>query len=255
MTKEKDTMRVKPAHQLYFLSVFIVLFCSLFPCSLSAAGKINCLRCHRLLTKEKFVHQALAMGCPACHTGIDAATVPHRKTTSVARGLSSEQPDLCYGCHDQGMFSKKDVHPAIGMGCTGCHNPHSSKNAKLLKTKPPALCFPCHDKAGFTKKTVHPPVASGDCMTCHNPHSSDEMALLVNKPVEVCLLCHGNITHWPHFSSGIAAGGPGPQDPMRPDKPFYCGSCHEPHSSDTRFLFRFNVRSDKELCLHCHQKG
>jgi predicted CXXCH cytochrome family protein len=246
-------MRGKPVYALFLLSVFNILFFSVFLCSPASAKEINCLKCHRKLTKGKFVHHALDMGCPACHPGIDARTVPHKKTNALARGLSSEQPDLCYGCHDKGMFTKTDVHPAVSMGCTGCHNPHSSKNAKLLKTKPPALCFTCHDKAGFTRKTVHPPVASGECMTCHSPHSSDEMALLLKKPVDVCLSCHGNISHWPHYSPRIA-GGTEPHDPMRPDKPFYCGSCHDPHSSDSPLLFRFNVRSEKELCLHCHRK-
>ncbi len=194
------------------------------------------------------------MGCPACHSGINGRTVPHKKTNALAKGLSSEQPDLCYGCHDQGMFTRSNVHPAVGMGCTGCHFPHSSKNAKLLTSKPPALCFTCHDKAGFTKKDVHAPVASGDCTTCHDPHSAKEMALLVNKPVEVCLMCHGNITHWPHFSTGNAPP-PERQDPLRPGKPFYCGSCHNPHSSDSPLLFNFNARTTKELCLNCHMRN
>jgi len=255
-------MSTKPAYSLFLLPVFILLFLSFFLCSLASAEKINCLKCHRKLTKEKFVHHALDMGCPACHTGIDARTVPHKKTTTLSRGLSSEQPDVCYGCHDQGKFTKKDVHPAISMGCTVCHDPHSSKNAKLLKSNPPALCFTCHDKAVFTKKTVHPPVASGKCLTCHASHASDEMALLLQKPVAVCLQCHPDATHGRHSSrqppvSEQAARSTGAldlPDPMRPGKSFYCGSCHNPHGSDGPTLYNFNARSTNELCLHCHDK-
>ena len=150
------------------------------------------------------------------------------------------------------MFSKKNVHPAVGMGCTGCHNPHSSKNEKLLKSKLPSLCFTCHEKAGFTGKTVHPPVAAGECMTCHTPHASDEMALLLNKPLEVCLMCHGDIGALAALSQLQA---PERQDPTRPGKPFYCGSCHNPHSTDGPRLLNFKARSSKEFCLNCHMKG
>jgi predicted CXXCH cytochrome family protein len=257
---KRTVRRGKPAYGLFLLSIFILLFYPVFLRPLSAAKngaakkapaeKVNCLTCHKKLTKGKSVHQALAMGCPACHVGINGMTFPHKKTNALAKGLSSEQPDLCYGCHDPGMFSKKNVHPALGMGCTNCHNPHSSPNLKLLKSLPPSLCFPCHDEAGFTKKTVHPPVAAGECLTCHAPHATDEMALLRDKPVEVCLMCHPDISHWPHFSSRTAQGR---QDPTRPDKPFYCGSCHNPHSTDGPNLLRFNARSSKEFCVHCHK--
>jgi len=244
------------------LFLLMVTFVFLFSHSPSAAEKTNCLKCHKKLTKGKFVHQAIEMGCPSCHTAIDAKTVPHKKSNALPRGLSSEQPDLCYGCHDQSMFTKTNIHPAVSMGCTGCHNPHSSKNAKLLKTKVPILCFGCHDKAEFTKKFVHPPVASGDCMICHSPHSTDEMALLLNKPAPVCLQCHPNEAHGRHTPRQLpvseqAVGKtlePEIQDPARPGKPFYCGSCHNPHSSDSHFLFRFKAKSSKEFCINCHNK-
>lgn len=257
----------KPAYTLFSLTIFILLFFPVFLRPLAAAKKdaakkspaekVDCLTCHKQLAKGKFVHQALAMGCPTCHVGISVKTFPHKKTNNLAKGLSSEQPDLCYGCHDPGPFSKKNVHPAVGMGCTNCHNPHSSKNAKLLKSKPPSLCFACHEKTGFARKTVHPPVAAGECMTCHTPHASDEMALLQNKPIEVCLMCHGDIDHWPHYRSFSSRTDPSPerQDPTRPGKPFYCGSCHNPHSTDGPQLLKFKARSPKEFCQHCHMKG
>lgn len=253
-------MRRKPVRAFFFLSVFTLLFALPFPGSLSAAEKINCLKCHKKIAKGKFVHQALEMGCPACHAAINAGTVPHKKTNAVARGLSSDQPDLCYGCHDRGMFTKSNVHPAVSMGCTGCHSPHASKNEKLLKAKLPALCFTCHDKTGFTGKVVHPPVASGDCVICHSPHSADEIALLVNRPAAVCLRCHPGAAHGQHSSrqppvSEQAAGKaqiPELQDPVRQGRPFYCGSCHNPHSAAGPSLFRFDAKSSKELCIHCH---
>lgn len=256
------------------LMVVVIIFSICF-ISTAYAQQPDCLKCHGRLDKEKVVHAAMGMGCSSCHTTIDASKIPHKKTNNIAKGLSSEQPDLCYGCHDKGKFSKKTVHAAVGMGCTGCHNPHSSKNEKLLTSGMPGICLSCHDKAEFGKKTVHAPVAGGMCMSCHSPHSSDEIALLNKKPIEVCIECHPDVTKKPHAVAGISSGRhplgepkkirkkennkwvetqmAAPDDPARPGKPFYCGSCHNPHSSDGPKLFRHNARSAMDICMNCHK--
>ncbi|HEY6011457.1 MAG TPA: cytochrome c3 family protein [Nitrospirota bacterium] len=252
-------MQRKTPPVLFLVLLLTFLFAPVFLCSLSAAEK--CLKCHKKLTTGKFKHKALDMGCSACHSAINAGTVPHKKTGAIARGLSSEQPDLCYGCHDQGMFSKKNVHAAVSMGCTSCHNPHSSGNEKLLMSKPPMLCFSCHDKTGFTGKIAHQPVASGDCMICHSPHATDDISLLLNKPAALCLQCHPNAGHGRHSPRQLPVSEqaegktqePELKDPLRPDRPFYCGSCHNPHGADVPSLLRFNAKSSKEFCLHCHK--
>jgi predicted CXXCH cytochrome family protein len=152
------------------------------------------------------------------------------------------------------------------MGCTSCHNPHSADSAKLLVSSQPDLCYSCHDKGMFTKKDVHAALGMG-CTSCHNPHSTDEISLLVKKPVLGCLECHGDVMTKPHVDTGISsAGHPLGQtvkkwwrkrelrNPAQSDRPFYCGSCHDPHSTDTPMLFRFNAQSPKELCANCHKK-
>lgn len=231
------------------------------------AQEVDCLKCHAKLKREKTVHSALEMGCGSCHTGIDAKAVPHKKLTTTARGLSAEQPDLCYGCHDKGLFTKSNVHAALGMGCTTCHNPHSSKNGKLLTADVPGLCFSCHDKVLFTKKIVHSPVAGGMCLSCHTPHASDEVKLLLKKPFDLCLDCHGEVPAKPHASTGFGparhylgekkitkrGGEVITKDPSSPDRVFYCGSCHEPHSAEGGRLFRFNEKATMSLCIHCHK--
>ena len=230
-----------------------------FVWSPSFSEEVNCVMCHEALTKEKVVHAALQMGCPTCHSAVDAKDMPHKITGKIAKGLSSEQPDLCYGCHDKAKFTGKTVHAAIGMGCTGCHNPHSSKNGKLLKSEPPDLCFNCHDKAEFSKNNVHMPVAGGMCLSCHKPHSSEYVSLLAKEPVNVCLECHPGLKKEPHVTNeghpiGILKKKKKKiDDPARPGKEFYCGSCHNPHSSDSPKLFRYKTKSSFGICNHCHK--
>ena len=170
----------------------------------------------------------------------------------------------CLKCHET-LKQGKSVHQALTMGCTTCHTgidaravPHKKKNnlPKGLSSTLPTLCYGCHDKVEFTKKNIHPPVASGSCTTCHTPHSSDEIALLSKKPIDLCAQCHPDTPHGQHISSrqtGSSEQGTGPQDPARPGKPFYCGSCHNPHSTDSPLLFRFNAQSVSKLCKNCHK--
>ncbi len=227
----------------------------------------DCKQCHGYLFEGmKTVHPALEMGCTTCHSGIsDANVIPHKKSNSIDHGLSSEQPELCYGCHDKAVFTKRTVHPAIMMGCTACHNPHASNNDKLLASPVPDICFTCHDKSGFTRKNIHPPVEAGMCLTCHNPHSTKKEGLLVKSPDDVCLDCHGDIIKQPHVIAGINRSGHPLglrtaakkkfrhlKDPVRKGRVFSCASCHNPHSSDSPHLFRYPANSAMDLCKNCH---
>jgi predicted CXXCH cytochrome family protein len=234
----------------------IMLFLFMALLSSSAAAAQSCLDCHGDLIEGKTAHQAVAMGCESCHSAIDASDIPHKKKNKIAKGLSAEQPDLCYGCHDRAPFDKKVLHAAVGMGCTGCHNPHASKNPKLIVSPMPDLCYSCHDKAGFSKKTVHPPVASGDCLTCHVPHSGDNPSLLLSPVPDLCLMCHDTMNS-KHVLAGYGLGGhpiSGKADPSRPGKEISCTSCHTPHSSLNPFLFTNATGGSGGLCLACHAK-
>ncbi|MDA8156364.1 MAG: hypothetical protein M0Z52_07915 [Actinomycetota bacterium] len=201
----------------------------------------KCVKCHKDKAEGKVVHPAVQMGCTACHTGVDASTVPHKFTGKL--GLSAQPPDLCFQCHtddsvpDDYKFHRKDVHPPVAQGmCTFCHNPHVSDNDKLLNYKIPDLCFNCHDQGMFTKKTVHPPVAAGMCMKCHYPHSSDNEKLLRKEPPDLCFGCHdkkrfkGKNVHPP-----VAAG--------------MCTYCHNPHSSNNMRMLNYPI---PQLCFTCH---
>lgn len=151
------------------------------------AKKIDCLECHKDLTKGKVVHAAVQMGCEGCHSGVDASAIPHKFVGK--KGLSADIPDLCYQCHSKDGFTKKSKHaPVAGGMCLSCHFPHSSPNDSLLMKDAYELCSECH---GDILKKPHavfgspprPHVLAGgedpkredkpfDCTSCHLPHSS-----------------------------------------------------------------------------------
>ncbi len=249
------------------VDVFALLIVVLLASETSAAPvSKDCRGCHTKLVSRKIVHPAVGLGCPSCHSAIGSPKVPHAKTAANRFGLSTDQPDLCYGCHDRAPFAGKTVHPPLGTGCTNCHDPHSSPYKKLLVKQVPALCFACHPKADFKKKHIHPPVAKGTCLSCHTPHAANTVALLVSSPVDLCLQCHPAVAKRPHV---IAAAGSSAhpigltekngsekwiEDPARPGMPFYCGSCHDPHSADSPALYRFKAKTAFDLCVYCHKR-
>ena len=250
-------------YQRYLLSLAAcaLVLAATFPLR-ARAQEVNCLQCHQALSKEKVVHAALQAGCATCHAAIDATAIPHKVKGEISKGLWAEPPELCLGCHDKANFSKKTVHPALGMGCTVCHNPHSSKNARLLVLEPPGLCYKCHDGKAFEGKITHPPVAAGMCTTCHNPHASDHARLLNQEPVVLCLLCHADVKEKPHVVAGFSRSGHplGDEkngkivaDPLRAGRAFYCGSCHDPHKSEFVRLNRFDPESPTGFCQKCHK--
>lgn len=178
---------------------------------------MDCLKCHRALTEKKNVHPAVQMGCAACHADLDASVLPHKIKGKLAKGLAAEPPELCQRCHDRKLFEGK-----------------------------------------FT----HAPAAAGLCATCHDPHASDHPRLWRKAGAALCLDCHSEIANRPHVLAGFAGRGhplgneqrPSvAQDPLRPGRPFYCGSCHEPHRADYARLTRFDAKSATGFCQNCHK--
>jgi len=204
----------------------------LMPAQVNA--QLDCKKCHKSMANKKFVHAAIQMGCESCHTQ------PHQKNTPFPKGLSAATPDLCYNCHDKAKFTKKNIHaPVAGGMCSGCHDAHTSDNAKLLIGASPDLCFTCHDKKSFSgKKVVHAPVAGGMCPSCHAPHSSDSEKLLLSAQPGLCFTCHDKTK----FSSKIVHA---------PVSGGMCTSCHFAHQGDSEKLL---MSSQPDMCYNCHDK-
>jgi predicted CXXCH cytochrome family protein len=96
-----------------------------------------------------------------------------------ASRLLEPEPQLCYGCHDDFKEQYAFLHGPVASGnCTACHNPHMTKNEKLLKRTGQQLCLYCHEIRDVLKNEEHEDLAETDvCTDCHNPHGGDDRYL------------------------------------------------------------------------------
>jgi len=212
----------------------------------------ECFLCHKkenyISAEKKKRHSPVATGlCLSCHE-------PH--SSDAGKLLIKAMPDECFMCHDGADFRNTYNHSPVAAGmCMSCHEPHQSDAGKLLLAKSPDLCFICHEKKGFDRKNAHPPVAAGMCTVCHEAHASKDVALLYHPITDGCLLCHPRIGEQPHASAGVLQAG----HPLKGRKfakskygELSCASCHDPHSSDSMYLFRYQADKPSELCPSCH---
>lgn len=110
------------------------------------------------------------VGCGDCHD-------PHEGDAIKGGGTSLQSAnDTCFQCHSLQKGPYVFEHEAIREGCTTCHSPHGSVNARLLKSRNANLCLQCHfqqqDTAGriLIGRTNHTSLLSrGACWSagCH----------------------------------------------------------------------------------------
>ena len=192
----------------------------------------------------KAVRFILGLGLILSASLLGAAThpVPLDKNTDSAK---------CIECHAD-KAKGKNVHSAIAMGCTSCHEIRVNKDVtrvKLITATPAALCLTCHaDKNAATiKGTVHPP-AVRDCLKCHDPHQSDNKFQLLKptsgaKGENLCLSCHTQGLDVPEKGSRHAALDMG------------CETCHTVHKTGDKGKLEFDYHLTKAtpaLCIDCH---
>lgn len=102
-----------------------------------------CFQCH-LDKKAEFNlphRHPVAEGkvsCGDCHD-------PH-KGDAIQGGVKSlaTETDTCGKCHTAQRGPFVFEHEAVREGCTACHSPHGSVNAKLLQQRNASLCLKCH---------------------------------------------------------------------------------------------------------------
>lgn len=223
-----------------------------------------CFGCHTELLRDLKggpVHEPVRSGsCNSCH-------LPH--DGQIPALLVSDKQQLCGSCHDPTTAAMATAHRQFDLSaanCQNCHAPHvgakgksglllprthepfasgtcaechTSKNPKDLVRSNRELCLTCHADfaARLAKPVVHPALEdSSGCAACHGPHVGFGSGLLRKEGARQCLTCHqsseftGKHRHAPAFDD--------------------CGTCHDPHASDSRMLL---ASSDiTGLCENCH---
>lgn len=155
-------------------------------------GGVSCIGCHDIHQSkaEALLKAPQPTLCYQCHTDVKPSfSMPfHHKVneglvtcsdchdvhgTFANNNLKStaDQNDICTKCHTETRGPFVYEHAAIkAEGCTACHTPHGSANARLLKmANINTLCNQCHSPVAAG--TVHGMSAGSSeltpCTSCH----------------------------------------------------------------------------------------
>jgi predicted CXXCH cytochrome family protein len=103
---------------------------SCFTCHLDVASRFRLPSHHPVLEGK--------ISCSDCHD-------PHKGPAIIGGGtaLASEQ-ETCGRCHTAQRGPFVFEHEAVREGCTTCHQPHGSVNARMLTERSATLCMKCH---------------------------------------------------------------------------------------------------------------
>ncbi|HET6350024.1 MAG TPA: cytochrome c3 family protein [Candidatus Krumholzibacteria bacterium] len=210
----------------------------------------QCTSCHAPHNSERkhllnpVVHPPFDEGdCEACHEG----------GKDASGKMAAVSPTVCLDCHDEKTSDPGHQH-VKGVTCTGCHQPHSSRNEHLLKD-PGRLCQSCHQDVlqlgsartgdgavagagGASAPHVHPPVQQGRCLDCHQMHKPAADKFLAKAPGTLCASCHADI--------GARATDKTQHNPFAKGN---CSACHEVHVSENDNLLK---KSGGAMCVTCH---
>jgi cytochrome b subunit of formate dehydrogenase len=241
----------------------------------------DCLMCHgnRGITMQKdgqtvslfvnapslkqSVHSAMA--CTDCHSGFDAAAIPHAKRI---------KPVECQNCHPEPSFAKS-VHGPISE-CKTCHGTHDIRSSKdpqsaTSKWRISGTCAQCHEGESkqFQDSAHGVALAQGEkspsCVGCHGSHdikhlSSKESPLFKASEAKVCLKCHldpevqRKVGSSPGFIASYETSVHGVALASGNEKSATCSDCHGAHdpknaSAPSSHMNKWNIAG---TCSRCH---
>lgn len=117
---------------------------------LKASQPMLCYTCHtdvRPAFAQPFHHKVDEglMTCSDCHD-------PHGTFGSNQLRSTADQNAVCTKCHTETAGPFVYEHPVIKTeGCTSCHSPHGSQNARLLNvSNVNTLCLQCHSETNMS---------------------------------------------------------------------------------------------------------
>jgi predicted CXXCH cytochrome family protein len=189
-----------------------------------------------------------------------ACTSCHRMEASL-HDLNPERREdsPCYQCHkNKGNSAYKHMPVAAGK-CFSCHEVSKDRRKYITRKPDQTTCFVCHstqNKIWKAKKVHHGPTAVGNCTLCHNPHGSNWPSFTHMHPTDLCINCHSDKKSGLHVIAGFFAKGhpvKTASNPLKPDRPFSCAGCHNPHAGDTQSLLNKERSSNNTYCQTCHK--
>jgi len=130
-----------------------------------------CYSCHQA-EKAQFMkpfHHRVDEGfikCSDCHN-VHGSTTEHQLRTTAA------QDAVCFKCHSEKRGPFVFEHAPVKIeGCTACHTPHGSSNARLLtRARVNSLCLGCHSAPAGGMSSSYNHVqnsARQSCIACHS---------------------------------------------------------------------------------------
>lgn len=199
----------------------------------------NCAECHGELTKGKFVHSAMSMGCTTCHTVSN-----DKQGTHISLVMPVTQ--ICTMCHS--LSTDKVLHGPYKNGdCVVCHSPHSTNFPQHTWADHQNTCLGCHARARLKNDPKKQTVTVPWGITLAYKQMEGWKYINLNKQLTQ------NHPVWDHPVSGpnTALGGDAP--------PLSCLSCHKAHASNFQAMVvdNPNVRGMWDckfcgLCSKCH---
>ena len=111
-----------------------------FQCHLDKRGEFSLSDSHQVLNGK--------MTCADCHE------VHEGKAVKGAGASMEAETETCTKCHTAQKGPFVFPHYAMKEGCTACHSPHGSINAKMLVVRDANLCLRCHLQTTSTNGVI-----------------------------------------------------------------------------------------------------